>query len=355
MASNYETLKDGGLKYVLLKLKTVIDNLLADKVDNTDYATDSAYGIVKTNSAESVTLNANGQLDVGGRLGQFGAAGIFHAKDRDPRNVGEYSFLITDALGVDMQSSRSFAVASGIGITGVISGRHPAGCTEYYVQNTYANRLMCAGLTYVSKDEATSKVQRIVPVVSITINDKALAPDSSENDNNNPIVIKTAESLNPDSALTATSIRGFRSMVGYASAYIGSAVGADTGGAQLILGQGCFSKSGNMNVILGQYHYNQGNGNTLLGRQHISKKNRWILAGTGHDNTNGRSEAGAVFGQWSLIDANTLFAVGNGTSHTARSNAFEVLNDGIVLKSPNGTRYKITVDDNGILSQTALD
>ena len=214
---------------------------------------------------------------------------------------------------------------------------------------------MCAGLTYVSKDEATSKVQRIVPVVSITINDKALAPDSSENDNNNPIVIKTAESLNPDSALTATSIRGFRSMVGYASAYIGSAVGADTGGAQLILGQGCFSKSGNMNVILGQYHYNQGNGNTLLGRQHISKKNRWILAGTGHDNTNGRSEAGAVFGQWSLIDANTLFAVGNGTSHTARSNAFEVLNDGIVLKSPNGTRYKITVDDNGILSQTALD
>ena len=130
MASNYETLKDGGLKYVLLKLKTVIDNLLADKVDNTDYATDSAYGIVKTNSAESVTLNANGQLDVGGRLGQFGAAGIFHAKDRDPRNVGEYSFLITDALGVDMQSSRSFAVASGIGITGVISGRHPAGCTS---------------------------------------------------------------------------------------------------------------------------------------------------------------------------------------------------------------------------------
>lgn len=326
----------------------------ANVSDLPDAATDSTYGTVKTNPNESVTLNTNGQLNVGGRLGQFGAAGIFHAKDRDPRNVGEYSFLITDALGMDMPSSRSFAVASGIGITGVISGRHPAGCTEYYIQNTYANRLMCAGLTYMSKDEATSKVQRIVAVESVTINGIALTPDSSANDNSKPIVIKTAESLNPDSALTSTSLRGFRTMAGYASAYIGSAVGADTGGAQLILGQGCFSKTGNMNVMLGQYHYNQGNGNTLLGRQHISKKNRWLLAGTGHDNANGRNEAGAAVGQYSLIDANTLFAVGNGTNQTTRSNAFEVVGDGIVLKSPNGSRWKVSVDDTGNLVTSAL-
>lgn len=94
--------------------------------------------------------------------------------------------------------------------------------------------------------------------------------------------------------------------------------------------------------------------NAVFGRQHISRKNRSFLAGTGHDTTNARSESVAAVGQWSDIDSSTLFAVGNGTSHTARSNAFEVLNDGIVLKSPNGTRYKITVDDNGILSQTAL-
>lgn len=307
----------------LVELKDYID------LGDTTLATDTTLGTVKLNPNESVTLNADGQLDVGGRLGQFsGTTGIFHGKDRAPRNVADYSLLITDALGIDMQANRSFAVVSGIGISGVISGRHPAGCTEYYIQNTYANRLMCAGLTYVSKDEATSKVQRIVPVVSITINGKALAPDSSENDLNNPIVITTAESLNPDSALTATNIRGFRSMVGYASEYIGSGVGADAGGANLILGQGAYSKSGNMNVLLGQYHYNQGNGNTLLGRQHISKKNRWLLAGTGHDNTNGKAEAGAAVGQYSDIKSTTAFAVGNGTSHTVRSNALEVLNDG---------------------------
>ena len=50
----------------------------------------------------------------------------------------------------------------------------------------------------------------------------------------------------------------------------------------------------------------------------------------------------------------TLFAVGNGTSHTARSNAFEVLSDGIVIKSPNGTRYKVSVSDTGALTTTAL-
>ena len=38
-----------------------------------------------------------------------------------------------------------------------------------------------------------------------------------------------------------------------------------------------------------------------------------------------------------------------------RSNAFEVTKDGgVVLKSPNGTRYKIAVDDSGTLSITPI-
>lgn len=48
-------------------------------------------------------------------------------------------------------------------------------------------------------------------------------------------------------------------------------------------------------------------------------------------------------------------AVGNGTSHTDRSNAFEVTDDsGIVLKSPDASRWKITVDNSGNLTTTAL-
>ena len=312
----------------LFASKTEMQTALADKVNTTDYATDSAYGIVKTNSAESVTLNANGQLDVGGRLGQMSdTTGIFHSKDRAPRNVANYSLLVTDALGIEMNSNRSFAVVSGVGIT--LSGAHAAGVTEYKVANNYANRILCSAAKYLSLDEATSTVQQIEPVVSVTINGSTFTPDSSANDSSNPIIIKVANSLNPSSALSSgTAIRAFGSMAGYASAYIGSCVGAATGGANFLLGQGVWSQSGNMNVLFGQYHYNAGNGNTLLGRWHVSRKNRWLLAGTGHDNTNGRSEAGAVVGQYSLIDANTLFAVGNGTSQTARSNAFEILADG---------------------------
>ena len=301
------------------------------------------------NPNESVTFNASGQLDVGGRLGQMsGTTGIFHGKDRAPRNVADYSLLITDALGIQMDANRSFAVVSGVGVS--ITGAHAAGVTEYKVTNNYSNRILCAGLKYMSLDEATSKVQQIVAVESVTIDGQPYTPDSSANDTSKPIVIKTAASLNPDSALASgTSIRGFSHLKGYASGYIGSCVGADAGGANFILGQGVFSKSGNMNAILGQYHYNAGNGNTLLGRWHISRKNRWLLAGTGHDNTDGRSEAGTALGQYSLIDADTLLAVGNGTGHEARSNAFEVLADGRVKSS--GT----TTDNDDLATKAYVD
>lgn len=210
---------------------------------------------------------------------------------------------------------------------------------------------MCAGAKYLSVDEATSKVTQITEIISIKVGSANLTPDSTA-DSGTPITITCNGSANPDSAVS--SLRAFRQLAGYGSIVVGNGAGQDTGGANLVMGQHAYSKTGNMNTVVGQYQYNQGNGNALFGRYHISKKNRWFMAGTGHDNTSGRSEAGGAVGQYSLIDANTLFAVGNGTSQTARSNAFEVLNDGIVLKSPNGTRYKITVDNSGNLTTTAL-
>lgn len=103
--------------------------------------------------------------------------------------------------------------------------------------------------------------------------------------------------------------------------------------------------------MVGQQMFATGNGNAMFGRSHIARKNRGFFAGTGHDGANARTEAVAAFGQWSYIDANTLFAVGNGTNHTSRSNAFELTTDGgMILKSPNETRVKITVDDAGNIS-----
>lgn len=334
-----------GLSYLWSKIAAK----LATKLNTTDYATGTDYGIVKTNPAESVTLNADGQLVVGGRLGQFPGGGVYYSNDRQPRNVGENTFLITDALGMNARGSRSFAILTGLNVN--FTGSHPAGSTSYTVKNTFLNRLMCCGVKYLSINEATSKVTRVTEVTSVTINGAAFTPTSAA-DSTTPIVITCAESANPNQAVTA--LRAFRQLLGFGSIVVGNGAGQDDGGLNLVIGQHAYSKTGNMNTVLGQYQYNQGNGNSIFGRYHISMKNRWFMAGTGHDNTNGRSEAGAAVGQYSRIDANTIFAVGNGTSHTARKNAFEVRADGFVLLSPGGNRFLVSVDDAGTITATAL-
>lgn len=305
------------------------------------------------NPDESVTFNAEGQLDVGGRLGQFsGTTGIFHSKDRAPRNVGDYSFLITDAIGMNLNAPRVFALATGVNIT--LTRSHAAGSTTYTVANNYANRIACAVLAnggYLSQSEAYSKENQIVQVTSVKINGANYTPNSAANDSTKPITITTATTANPDNAVT--QLRVFGGVTGgYCAEYIGQCVGG-TLGASLEIGQRVWS-SGNVNAIVSADVYNTGNGNALFGRLHISRKNRWFMSGSGHDNSNGRSEAGAAVGQYSYIDASTIFAVGNGTSHTDRKNAFEVRTDGFVLPSPNGTRYLVSVSDTGELTATAL-
>ena len=351
MADNYANIN--ALQRFWTKAKAYIDAALGVKLDADSYATDSAYGIVKTNSAENVTLNSSGQLDVGGRLGAFsGTTGIFHSKDREPRQVNDYSFLITDAKGMNLAASRNLAIATGVNLT--LTKSHAAGSTTYTVANNYANRISCAVLAnggYVAQSEAWSLENQIVAVTSVTIDGAAYMPDSSANDGTKPITITVATSANPTSAVTA--LRVFGGITGgYCSEYIGQCVGGSVG-ASLVIGQRVYSKS-NVNAIVAADTYNSGNGNALFGRLHISTKNRWFMSGSGHDNTNGRSEAGAAVGQYSLIDANTLFAVGSGTSHTERKNAFEVRSDGIVLLSPNGTRFLVAVDEGGNLTATAL-
>lgn len=316
-------------------------------------ATSSEYGLVKLNPEESVTLNSDGQLDVGGRLGAFpGTTGIFHAKDRAPRNVGDYSFLITDAKGINLSAPRDFALVTGVNLT--LTKSHAAGSTTYTVNNTYANRIACAVLAnggYVSQSEAYSKENQIVPVTSVKINGSNYTPNSDPNDSSSPIIITTETTANPTSAVTQLRIFGGITG-GYCSEYIGQCVGG-TLGASLAIGQRVYSSS-NVNCIVAADVYNTGNGNAIFGRQHISRKNRSLLAGTGHDTTNARSESASAVGEWSDITSETLFAVGDGTSHVDRSNAFEVRDQAFVVKSPNGTKWKVTIDNTGNLVTTAV-
>lgn len=320
--------------------------------DRTPLASDSVAGVLKTDSSKSIYLDENGNLVVGGRIGQFpGTTGLFAPDNREPRMVADYDLLVTDALGMNMTGNRSLAVVSGYGLACKSAA---AGATEYRVTNNYANRILCklAEGGFASRDEATSKVEQIVAVESVTINGSAFTPDSSANSSND-IVIKTAQTLNPSSAIT--NIRLFGTMGSYATIHTGNGIKSESGGRNLLLGGGVTkSGSANDNALVGNGIFSSGNGVAAFGRYHILRKNRGFFAGTGHDSTNAPSEGASAVGQYSFMDAHTLFAVGNGTSHTARSNAFEVRDDGIVIKSPNGTRYKIVVGDDGTLSASAV-
>ena len=357
-----------GLSHFWDKIKQFVLDLVATKQDkltagdNVDIsynvisakeATDTVSGTVMLNPSKSITLNLDGQLEVGGRLGQFETTtGIYASDDREPRNVGDYSFLITDAKGMDLNTGRAFALVSGYGL-GCKSAA--AGATEYRVTNNYQNRIICKMCEggYASINEATSKTEQIIPVVSVTINGSSFTPDSSA-DSSNDIVIKTQQSLNPETG-GVTNIRLFGKMQSYSTAHIGNGIKSEGGGRNILLGGGVTKAgSSNDNCLIGMSIYSSGNGNACFGRNHIARKNRGLFAGTGHDSTNAPAEGASAVGQYSFMDANTLFAVGNGTSHTARTNAFEVRTDGIVLRSPNGTRYKITVSNTGTLTATAI-
>ena len=357
--------------------KTEADLLLADKADAADIptltseltndgdgthnfvtfgdaATDTTYGVVKLNPTQSVTLDSDGKLQVGGRLGQFeGTTGIYASNDRDPRAVGDSSFLITDAIGMSLDTNRAFALVSGLGVT---CKSAPAGSTEYRVSNTYANRLNCkiAEGGFASINEAISKIEQIVPVESVTIDGASYIPSSAADDSSKDIIIKTSQSLNPTSA--TTSIRLFGKMQSYSTAHIGNGIASWGGGRNFLLGGGVAKDgSGNDNCVVSNGAYCNGNGNAVFGRHHVIRKNRGFFAGQGHDSTNATGEGVSAIGQYSYIDANTMFAIGNGSNHTKRLNLFEVLKDGsIVLRSPNGTRYKIAVDNSGNLTTTAI-
>lgn len=75
----------------------------------------------------------------------------------------------------------------------------------------------------------------------------------------------------------------------------------------------------------------------------------------------------AVFGSYNKADSVSAFIVGNGGGESSRANAFTISKSGgngwfagtveataLILKSSSGKRFKITVDDSGTLSTTAL-
>ena len=354
MAIKYEQFQDGGLKYLLLKLSAKLTNLLAEKVGVNDLATAEKLGLVKLNPNESVEVNANGQITVGGRLGQFPNGGVFYPTTIEPTNVGASTFLMSDGAKNLSLGGRHFGIMAGAGITCKSAS---AGATEYRVSNTQTNRfaLFAAKGGRAAIDQADAQANGTALITSIKFaNGNDISAYFGPTESSNDIIVTLERTINPSAA--TTKLRVYGTSTSNDVIVVGQGCGA-SGGKAISLGQSCHA-GGNQCIAFGNASLSLANNSVAFGHTHLVNKQFCFSAGQGHDFTNGSNGAGAV-GIASEISNDTAFAVGNGVfnanGNITRSNALEVLKDGgIVLKSPNGTRYKITVSNTGAITATAL-
>ena len=344
----------------MAELKSITLGDTTNTVEEVNPATDSVYGLVKLNPDGGVTLNEDGQIEVDGLWGYFPGGGVYYPPTLEPEYVMRNSVLVSEATGLKVTNVRTFALFGGANVT--LKGTNAAGTTTYQASNSYNNRFLCASARggYVAVDEASAseKVVKVVGVYLANDPDKTpLVPYSGDTESGNNIIIETDESINPDSAIT--KIRVYGSMTFDSAFQCGQSVG--TGGATgqgkiVMLGQSQLALKGN-SILVGNAIFTAENRSALFGANHINHVSSAFMAGEGHDSVNGSIGVGAI-GRYSLIDANTVFAIGNGTANTARSNIFEVTDDngatGVVIVSPGGNKFKLAVDDSGNLSTTPI-
>lgn len=354
MAIKYEVFQDGGLKYALLKLSAKLTELLVEKVGVNDLATAEKLGLVKLNPNESVEVNANGQLTVGGRLGQYPNGGVFYPTTIEPTNVGASTFMMTDGAKNLSLGGRHFGIMAGAGITCKSAS---AGATEYRVSNTQTNRFALfaakGGRAAIDQTDAMNNGTALITSIKFA-NGNDISAYFGPTESSNDIIVTLERTVNPSAA--TTKLRVYGTSTSSDVIVVGQGCGA-SGGKAISLGQSCHA-GGNQCISFGNASLSLANNSVAFGHTNLVNKQFCFCAGQGHDFTNGSNGVGAV-GIASEISSDTAFAVGNGVFNSngniTRSNALEVLKDGtIVLRSPNGTRYKIAVDNSGNLTTAAI-
>lgn len=309
---------------------------ISDVVKKTDVATDSDYGIVKTNSSEAISLNANGQLEVGGRLGQFPNGGVFYPPTIEPTNVGSSSFLMTDGAKGLKVSGRTLGIMAGANLTCKSAA---AGATQYRLSNTQGNRFACfagqGGRLALNQADAQANGTALITDISFS-NGNPISAYYGPTESDNDIIITVDRTVNPSASTTTLRIYG--TSTSNDVIVVGQGCGA-SGGKAISLGQSCFV-GGNQCIAFGNSSISTGNNSVAFGHTHLVNKQFCFAAGQGHDFTNGSNGVGAV-GIASEILSDTAFAVGNGTfnanGNIARSNALEVKKDGRVKSSGTPT------------------
>ena len=298
----------------------------------TAQATDSTLGTIKLNPSESVGVNENGQLTVGGRLGQFPDGGLYYPTSADPVTVGNYTLLMSEAKGLSA-AHRELIIAGGSTVNFKTTAQ--AGATEYRISNTQTNRFMCLAWVdgRLAVDEASAK-EKTVAITSVKFaNGNNISAYFGATESNNDIIVTVAETLNPDSTLSAARGYGTWKNADVISAGQGNYVG---GGKVLQVGQANVSANGKNQIgMIGIRQYCEGASSLLVGADNINLKAFCALFGQGIDNSTG-PEGLAAFGKWPDISSDTAFVIGNGTAYNARSNLFEIKTNGDIYK--NGVR-----------------
>lgn len=334
---------DSELSDALDALTTALETL------STTIATDSTLGLVKTDSARFIETDENGVLKIGGRLGQFPDGGVYYPETIEPTNVSKSSFLITDGAKGLNAGGREFCILAGANLTCRTAA---AGTTQYNFKNNQGNRaaLFAAQNGFAAIDQADATTNGTAKIVDISFaNGNPISFYFGVEEKNNDIIVTLDRSINPET--TTTKMRTYGFVTGSDIIAIGQGTGVN-GGKAIALGQSCYVGAFQA-IALGNNVIVVANNSAGFGHTHYIDKQFCFAAGQGHDFSNGKAGSSAV-GIASEISNDTLFAVGNGTYATSgnitRSNAFEVVDDGIILKSPNNTRFKISVDDSGIIS-----
>lgn len=322
-------------------------------------ATDSQLGLIKTDSTKFIETDSDGKLIIGGRLGQFSSeempnGGLYYPLSIQPEVVWKNSFLITEGTLVSTRSSRIFALAAGTNVT--LKTAAAAGATRFEVSNTFANRFSCAiarnGYATIQEGTAGTIMVHVTNVYLANDPDKTpLVPYSGATESGNNIIIETDAPLSDTDTVTRLRLYGTMTFDSSFHCGQGNGTGGVTGKGKILqLGQNILSLEGN-SIFVGNGIFNNKNRVCIVGANHINYVQGACLTGEGHDTTNGTFVGLAEHGKYSITNANTAFAIGNGTNNTTRSNLFEIADDNgttaMMVKSPNGTEFKITVDDSG--------
>ena len=262
--------------------------------------------------------------------------------------------MMTDGAKYLSLGPRTFGIMAGVNLTCKSAA---AGTTQYRLSNNQSNRFACfacrGGRLSIDQTDAMTNGTALITSIKFA-NGNDISAYFGATESSNDIIITVDRTVNPSA--TTTKLRMYGTSTSSDVIIVGQGNGA-SGGKAISLGQACHA-GGNQCIAFGNSSLSLANNSVALGHTNLVNKQFCFCAGQGHDFTNAPNGSAAV-GIASFMDSNTLFAVGNGVFNSngniTRSNAFEVTKDGgAVLKSPNGTRYKITVSDTGTLTTTAL-